>query len=319
MAKKKTTTRKTRQSAYPQRCSSTLSNSNSKAPSNASSPSPQPLDHVHAGRRKSQPRRSPSQNDSSKGIVFSFRIQNDPALSMAVDIRSYDQQFGPPEESEARSKSQADSEASTTVTTSVAGTTHPLAQSHIDSNLESSSSASSRSSFSGPSSPSSSSSPLSPPSSELRVAGERWSSDPSSYRNSNVYDHSRNLLILHTRKPSQATALATGAVVESSSSGFHPYRTKRLSLSGSVSSTLSSLPSTPALMHSGSSSASSSPSSPTSPQSPTGPSSSSKDDLCIIDPLPLPLDAISTQATRILSVRGLGGANKGRRMQVILV
>ncbi|KAF9943648.1 hypothetical protein BGZ65_000565, partial [Modicella reniformis] len=101
MAKKKTAAgRKARQSIYLQRSSCTNSNSNSKAPSNASSPSPQPVDHAQSGRKKGQPRRSPSHNDPSKGIVFSFRIQKDPALSMTVDIRSYDQQFGQSEDSE---------------------------------------------------------------------------------------------------------------------------------------------------------------------------------------------------------------------------
>ncbi|KAG0016412.1 hypothetical protein BGZ82_001096, partial [Podila clonocystis] len=75
MAKKKTTTRKTRQTGSTSKAASV-------APSNASSPSPQPQDLV-LRRRKNTPVRSPSQGDQSKGIVFSFRIQNDPELTMA--------------------------------------------------------------------------------------------------------------------------------------------------------------------------------------------------------------------------------------------
>ncbi|KAG0285850.1 hypothetical protein BGZ98_005300, partial [Dissophora globulifera] len=305
MAKKKATTRKTKSLAppYQPRSNSAQGHNSSKAPSTASSPSPQPIDHAHAGRRKSQPRRSPSQNDTSKGIVFSFRIQNDSALSMAVNIRSYDQQFGPPEETEPTLKTLADSDRISEADASALS--HSDSSSSESSSSPNSSNSSSRSSFSGPSS----SSP-----SELRATGHRWSSDLSSYRNSNVYDHSRNLLVLHTRKPSAAAAPTTAAgmaTTDSSSSGFHPYRSKRSSLAGSVSSTLSSFHSTPALMHSASSSSassitsspSSSPSSPTTPSSPTVSANLSKGDMCLVDPLPLPLllDAIGAQPTRILN------------------
>ncbi|KAF9108502.1 hypothetical protein BGX27_008334 [Mortierella sp. AM989] len=327
MAKKKTTTRKTRQSAqsvhspYPHRSSSSLSNNNSKAPSNASSPSPQPLDLAQGGRRKSVPRRSPSQNDQSKGIVFSFRIQNDSALSMSVKIRKYDKQFGPSEDIEA-SESLAESKVqSAAITTSGVNSSSPMALSHINGRLTSSSTSSTSSSRSSFSEPASS---LSSPS-ELRVAGERWSSDPTAFKNSNVYDQSRNLLILHTRKPSlagQSTLSSPASEVHPHS--FHPYRSQRSSDSRSMSSSsLSSNPSTPALMHSGSSSVSSSPtsspSSPTSFHSPTEDSGSAKDDPCNMDPLPLTLDALNAHSTRFLSVRGMGGATKGRRMQVLLV
>lgn len=317
MAKKKTTARKTRQSAFLQRSSYANSNSNSKAPSNASSPSPQPVDQAHGGRKKAQPRRSPSHNDPSKGIVFSFRIQKDPALSMTVDIRNYDQQFGQPEVPEGASSLQTDSDTWTSVTSTGAGT--PLALSHASSHSECSGN-SSRSSFSGPSSP------LPTSSSELRVGGERWTSDPALYRSNNVLDHSRNLLILHTRKPLPTAAAPATEPAEARFNGFNPYRPQRSLTSGSSSSTGSSLPSTPALTHSGSSSSSSSvlsspTSSPTSPQSPTeasrGCSSTSKEETCITEALPLAMDNISLASTRLLSVRGLGGGSK--RMQVIVV
>ncbi|KAF9197573.1 hypothetical protein BGZ49_001923 [Haplosporangium sp. Z 27] len=320
MAKKKTTARKTRQSvqsahsAYPHRSGSSLSNNNSKAPSNASSPSPQPLDLGQGGRRKSVPRRSPSQNDQSKGIVFSFRIQNDSALSMSVNIRKYDQQFGPPEDTEPL-KSLTELKVPATVTTS-SGENTPMALSHTNGKMISSSSSSSRSSSSGPTFSLSSSS-------ELRVAGERWSSDPTAFKSSNVYDQSRNLLILHTRKPLPITGQSTSsALSEAHPHSFHPYRSQRSSDSRSMSSSSSSsVPSTPALIHSGSCSSSptSSPSSPTSLHSPTGDSGSAKEDSCSMDSLPLPLDTLSAHSTRFLNVRGMGGATKGRRMQVLVV
>ncbi|KAF9912546.1 hypothetical protein BX616_010299 [Lobosporangium transversale] len=323
MAKKKAAARKTKQPAhttYSQRSSSTYSNNNSKAPSNASSPSPQPLDLAQSGRKKSTPRRSPSQDDPSKGIVFSFRIQNDPSLTMAVDIRKYDQQFSPSDNEEQAKSSQEDS--------SGVNTLAPLALSQTGSHLEFSSSPSSLSV----------SSPVS--SSTVRVAGERWSRDLTSFRSSNVYDQSRNLLILHTRKPSSSPVSAselTSVPSETRPHGFHPYRPQRAqsrsfsSLSTSSSSSFSSssslsssAPSTPALTDSGSLSSSVSSSPTSSPSSPTSLHSSSdtgcvKDDLCSMDPLPLSLDAISTQSTRFLNVRGMGGNAKSRRMQVIVV
>ncbi|KAF9171797.1 hypothetical protein BGX21_007014 [Mortierella sp. AD011] len=323
MAKKKTSARKTaRQSALSahgpyHRSGSSLSNNNSKAPSNASSPSPQPLDLAHGGRRKGVPKRSPSQNDQSKGIVFSFRIQNDSALSMSINIRKYDQQFGPPEDTEPSNSLELKlpvEPAEAEETTASGENSSSMALSLTDGKLTSSS----RSSSSGPASP------LSSPS-ELRVGGERWSSDPTAFKSSNVYDQSRNLLILHTRKPppSGQTSSATSSTSELSQS-FHPYRLQRSSDSrSSSSSSLSSIPSTPSLIHSGSSSISSSPtsspSSPTSLHSPTGDSGSAKDDSCSMDSLPLPLDALGAHSTRFLNVRGMGGATKGRRMQVLVV
>ncbi|KAG0272381.1 hypothetical protein BGZ95_011874, partial [Linnemannia exigua] len=224
MAKKKTTTRKsTRHSTYPHRSSSTTA-SNSKAASvslsNASSPSPPPDNHHHhhsssssasypsspaptassacvnnnnnagsSSRRKGLPRRSPSQNDPSKGIVFSFRFQNDPSLSMAVDIRSYDQQFGPPDPdstSTIAAQKKADSQARPSSLS--------LAGSHARSNSADDTIISNKAGV-------------------VRMNGDHWSSDPTAYRNSNVFDQTRNLLILHTRKPA-----ATASAVESGAS-----------------------------------------------------------------------------------------------------
>ncbi|KAG0317015.1 hypothetical protein BGZ99_006545, partial [Dissophora globulifera] len=98
MAKRKTASRKPRQAAHsagsdahPYRGGNSSKHASaSSSPSLASSPSPQLQDLVQR-RRKGTPARSPSQGDPSKGIVFTFRIQNDSDLSMAVDILSYDQ------------------------------------------------------------------------------------------------------------------------------------------------------------------------------------------------------------------------------------
>ncbi|KAF9311534.1 hypothetical protein BGZ91_006789 [Linnemannia elongata] len=400
MAKKKTTVRKsTRQSTYPHRNSTTNSKAASVSPSNASSPSPPPQSdnhhhhhqHHHAhtvsssssssassptspaamttcgssssSRRKGLPRRSPSQNDPSKGIVFSFRFQNDPGLSMAVDIRSYDQQFGPPDPDsfeKADSKTAGPSAGSSSL--SLAGS-HALLHKSADDTIKA---GSIQGGAAG---------------GVVRMNGGHWSSDPTAYKNSNVYDQTRNLLILHTRKPSPqaapsgssraesgvspttttaaagaqastitttATTVTKGAVtpVSTSSSAlsnnnhsaaFHPYRTQRRSSTSSSSqssSPTSSFLSTPALSQTGSSSSSSyassssvssSPSSPTSPRSLSSPSVSRQQlTKCGGDsglPMPLTLDALSAaqSSTRFLNVRGLGGASRGRRMQVILV
>ncbi|GJJ76742.1 hypothetical protein EMPS_09101 [Entomortierella parvispora] len=328
MAKKKVSARKTRQSAAASAADQSKgagSKAASLAPSNASSPSPQPLDQVQAGRRKGLPRRSPSQNDPSKGIVFSFRFQNDSAMSMAVDIHSYDQQFDSESTTEtgngkALSATAADSEptAATTNEKSLAAS-GPLDLSHIDNNDDSRSLDSSLCSLTNATS------------SELRLAGEKWSSDPTLYRSSNVFDKSRNLLILHTRKPAAGPLSSPRASIvtspQESTPSFHPYRRS----TGSSSS--SSLPSTPALSQSGStsSSSSSSSSSPRSPSSPTpshsGPTTAvsagtfqqGKDDSCSADSLPAALELSGSRSTRFLKVRGLGGASGGRRMQVILV
>ncbi|KAF8931202.1 hypothetical protein BGZ47_000196 [Haplosporangium gracile] len=320
---------------------------------------------VSSSRRKGLPRRSPSQNDPSKGIVFSFRFQNDPGLSMAVDIRSYDQQFGPPDPN---SSDKMDSKAGP----SAGSSSMSLAGSHTLLLKNNSADDTIKVSQGGAAVAGGGT---------VRMNGGHWSSDPTAYRNSNVYDQTRNLLILHTRKPSpQATTAASGSsqaasgvsstataapavaqaltkaattatpatkgtvtpVATSSSSNntypaaFHPYRTQRRSSSSSSSqsssstSSTSSFPSTPALSQAGSSSsssASSSPSSPTSPHSlpssPAGVSGGRQHTKCSGDiglPMPLTLDALSAvQSTRFLNVRGLGGASRGRRMQVILV
>lgn len=330
MAKKKVSARKTRQSAAAHaadQSKNTGSKAASLAPSNASSPSPQPFDQVQVGRRKGLPRRSPSQNDPSKGIVFSFRFQHDSAMSMAVDIHSYDQQFDSESATEtgngkALPTAAADSEptAATTNEKSLA-VSGPLDLSHIDNDDDSRSLDSSLYS------------PLTnaATSSELRLAGEKWSCDPTSYRSSNVFDKSRNLLILHTRKPAAGPLSSPRASIitspQESTPSFHPYRRS------TGSSSTSSLPSTPALSQSGStsSSTSSSSSSPCSPSSPTpshsGPTSTvsagafqqGKDDSCSADSLPAALELSGSRSTRFLKVRGLGGASGGRRMQVILV
>ncbi|CAO3564714.1 unnamed protein product [Mortierella alpina] len=311
MARKKTVARKTRQtvqathSPYPARSSSTVSNSTSAskaasaAPSNASSPSPQLADPVQVGRRKSMPRRSPSQNNPSQGIVFSFVFQKDPALSMSVDIRSYDQQFGPPEEAQGGAETaptvatgEADLIAATAVTSSAASAPSPLAMSHADSSASSVSSHANSSSTPGASS-------ASP---HLRMAGEQWSSDPSAFRSSNVYDESRNLLILHTRRPAPVIAVAP---TQSSTSPFTP------ALSQSGSSSFSGSPSA--------SSPASAPSTPSAsfPSILTTPGSCSQAAAAMtgdsISRKLLPLDIINSQPTRYLNVRGLGGANRGRK------
>ncbi|KAF9953895.1 hypothetical protein BGZ72_005079 [Mortierella alpina] len=323
MAKKKTSTRKARQTAqathspYAARSSSTVSNSPSAskaasaAPSNASSPSPQLADPVQVGRRKSMPRRSPSQNDPSQGIVFSFVFQKDPALSMSVDIRSYDQQFGPSEEQAAEGTAPApagaaDLVAATAVTSSAAGAPTPLAMSHADNSPSVSSHASSSTA------PSSSASP------SLRMAGEQWSSDPSAFRSSNVYDESRNLLILHTRRPAPVIAVApsTAPSTQPLSSPFTPALSQSgsSSFSASPSASSSASPSTPSPPFQ---SALATPGSCSQAAATAAAAATTGDSLC--GRKPLPLDIISSQPTRYLHVRGLGGANRGRRMQVILV
>ncbi|KAF9313855.1 hypothetical protein BG003_004754 [Podila horticola] len=324
MAKKKTTTRKTRQTGSTSKAASV-------APSNASSPSPQPQDLVL--------RRSPSQGDQSKGIVFSFRIQNDPELTMAVDILSYDQQNGPPEDDEQSAQQpqqqeamslDACSESEATKATGAQPSTTSTYSSQAQTQVKGQAQATTVTCLSH----SNNTDPLSPGSSSCSSAsesrwadsestnprmGEQWSSDPSLYRSSNVVDLSRNLLILHSRKPTQDP---------SHPHSFHPYnstpRRKATSSSSSSSRSMSASPSeepsTPCLT-SGESSESSSPSS--SPATPSSPASSSslgtshgKDELCL-DSLPEPLDQIPTKSSRFLRVRGLGAS--GRRMQVILV
>ncbi|KAI7824795.1 hypothetical protein BC939DRAFT_502514 [Gamsiella multidivaricata] len=307
MAKRKTTTKKTRQAAHPS------SKHASTSPSVVSSPSPQPQDLIQR-RRKGTPVRSPSQGDPSKGIVFAFRIQNDSDLSMAVDILSYDQVQE--EDNSVSSSSSSNSTgntgqvpvtaavAATATETSTGATTIAVATEPCE--------------HKGHSSPAAAAStPLMP--TQLKVAGEQWSSDPSSYMSSNVVDLSRNVLILHSRKPQESS------VSSPSSPLFHPYRRP----SAPSRSSSMSQPSTPSLSDSGSlsssaSSASSSPSStpgsPTLCHSPPGGGVSEKEDLCSLESLssPIsPLDLMRSQPSRMLSVRGLGAG--GRRMQVYLV
>jgi len=313
MAKKRTTTRKTRQAAHSGNSDHHPYRHNSKhisaSPSVASSPSPQPHDLVQR-RRKGTPVRSPSQGDPSKGIVFAFRIQPDSDLSMAVDILSYDQVSEEPESSTSQSEE--------SVTTSNAITEAALAPSIASSTAAIVAPAGSVSSSREEFSPS--------PSSQLKLAGEKWSSDPSSYLSNNVVDLTRNVLILHSRKPQDTT----GTSMTASSSSPHPYsRSAVPSRSSSMS-----LPSTPPLTDSSSySSASSSPSS--SPSSPVlqpfeaGAVGSEKeknnsfpDQLSSALPLSLPLPNfmvtdLKSQPPRMLRVRGLG--NGARRMQVFVV
>ncbi|KAF9578589.1 hypothetical protein BGW38_005542, partial [Lunasporangiospora selenospora] len=158
-------------------------------------------------RRKGTPVRSPAQGDhSAKGIVFSFRIQSDADLSMAVDIHSYDQQSEEP----------ADPNAPTTVkayapvpsaSVAPAPAVHPTTETG------------------------------SVPGNTVRVAGNNWSSDPSSFRSSHVMDLSRNLLILHSRKPTESLS-------QEPSLANHPYKSfspRRQSSSSSSSSVLVAL------------------------------------------------------------------------------
>ncbi|KAF9344107.1 hypothetical protein BGX26_004803, partial [Mortierella sp. AD094] len=297
MAKRKTSSRKTRQAshtagsdAHPYRgsCSKRVSASPSADPS----PSPQPQDLVQR-RRKGTPIRSPSQGDSSKGIVFAFRIQKDSDLSMAVDILSYDQV---PEQGSLTSipvpvpVPVPVSEPVTTVAT--------VTETEIETSL-------------GTSVKDYEFKPESTlGSSNLKLAGEQWSSDPSSYLSNNVMDLNRNVLILHSRKPQESSAPSSSVPTFPL---YYPYRRS----SDSSRAMSESQPSTPPLTDSGlSSSASSSPSS--SPSSPnlfhmsSGDISlidSEKEELYSLDSLSspvLPLDGMKSQPARILSVRGLG-------------
>ncbi|KAF9279447.1 hypothetical protein BGZ68_007905 [Mortierella alpina] len=313
MAKRKTAARKTRQAAAqsttndarPYRGSSKHV---SASPSVVSSPSPQPQDLVQR-RRKGTPVRSPAQNDQTKGIVFAFRIKNDSDLSMAVDILSYDQipEDGLPA---------ADSEA-------LADKTVPVAESEPKTSAEEATALLSPTSDFQNDSDAPKAESASPPAS-IKVAGENWSSDPSAYLTNNVVDLSRNVLILHSRKPQDPPTSSS-----SSASSFHPYRRPSVP---SRSSSLSQ-PSTPPSLtdsqssSSASSSPSTSPNSPTMLYTPTGKASAAndKDDVYALDALSSP-PALSSMAplglagsppSRILSVRGLGAGQ--RKMKVYLV
>ncbi|KAG0369658.1 hypothetical protein BGX24_002339 [Mortierella sp. AD032] len=315
MARKKTAARKGRQIAtqsgshhHPYRNKHHISAS----PSVASSPSPQPQPHdlVQQRRRKGTPVRSPSQGDTSKGIVFSFRIQ--PGSDLSIDIRRYDQVSDEPAESQARTTSTTNS-------------------SSISSQAEASPSIASTGATTASASPISGSSNKSSDgreasaslvSTQLNLAGEKWSSDPSSYLSNNVVDLTRNVLILHSRKPQDTLA--------SSSSTTAPSYLYSRSAVPSRSSSMS-LPSTPPLTTDSSSSYSSASSSPSSsPSSPSSPmleattvagGSSSEKELSSSFPdhlLPDPMVAdLKSQVPRMLRVRGLGSAS--RRMQVYVV
>ncbi|KAF9084369.1 hypothetical protein BGX29_005373 [Mortierella sp. GBA35] len=210
MAKKRTNTRKTRQTASSEAHHPYRHNSKhiSASPSVASSPSPQPHDLVQR-RRKGTPVRSPSQGDPSKGIVFAFRIKPDSDLSMAVDILSYDQVPEPDDSSSSSSSSAefkassaaANSSSTTTASTSKAITEVAAAPSIASTAVTAVGSVSGSSENGIQSSRESSSS-----SSQLKLAGEKWSSDPSSYLSNNIVDLSRNVLILHSRKPQEAAS-----------------------------------------------------------------------------------------------------------------
>ncbi|KAG0288970.1 hypothetical protein BGZ96_007346 [Linnemannia gamsii] len=315
MAKKRTTTRKTRQAAgsgsssdnHPYRHNSKHI---SASPSVASSPSPQPHDLVQR-RRKGTPVRSPSQGDRSKGIVFAFRIQPDSDLSMAVDILSYDQVSDEP-------KSSSNSEATTITSTPSKTITEVVSAPSIASTAEASAGSVLSSSEGRESSTSS----------QLKLAGEKWSSDPNSYLSNNVVDLTRNVLILHSRKPQDTTAGILSSTASSSSSATPYSRSAVPSRSSSMS-----LPSTPPMTDSSSySSASSSPSSsPSSPMlqpfegvatSEKGKNNSFPEQLSSALPLSLPLPDpmvadLKSQPPRMLRVRGLG--NGARRMQVFVV
>ncbi|ORZ12454.1 hypothetical protein BCR41DRAFT_356093, partial [Lobosporangium transversale] len=295
MAKRKTAVRKTRHSAggdsHPYRGGNSSKHA-SASPSLASSPSPQPQDLVQR-RRKGTPFRSPSHGDTSKGIVFAFRIKKDADLSMAVDILSYDQvpEEGSATKTAASNSNDNDAEAVTSMAmVAVSSESCGLHENHTN-NVRTESTMTST---------------------HLRVAGEQWSSDPTSYPSNNVMDLTRNMLILHSRKPHDFTSSPLAS--SPSSPLFHPYR--RSSTASRSSS--SSQPSTPPLSDSGSSSsASSSPSSPSLCSEPLNSSIGSEKDLCVLDAFPpSPFDAMRSQPARMLSVRGLGAGT--RRMQVYL-
>ncbi|KAG0041989.1 hypothetical protein BGZ90_009564, partial [Linnemannia elongata] len=116
---------------------------------------------------------------------------------MAVDIRSYDQQFGPPDPDsfeKADSKTAGPSAGSSSL--SLAGS-HALLHKSADDTIKA---GSIQGGAAG---------------GVVRMNGGHWSSDPTAYKNSNVYDQTRNLLILHTRKPSPQAAPSGSSRAES--------------------------------------------------------------------------------------------------------
>ncbi|KAF9926832.1 hypothetical protein FBU30_003654 [Linnemannia zychae] len=313
MAKKRASTRKTRQAAHSSNSDHHPYRHNkhiSASPSVASSPSPQPHDLVQR-RRKGTPVRSPSQGDPSKGIVFAFRIQPNSDLSMAVDILSYDQVFEP-ESTDSSTKVATSSTSSTTLLaamTEQASTAPSIASSALTDITTMGSIPNSEIRDAS--------------SNKLKLGRENWSSDPSSYLSNNVVDLTRNVLILHSRKPQDPSTVTSAAAAQTS----HPYsRSAVPSRSSSMS-----LPSTPPLTDSSpyssaSSSPSSSPSSPVLQPMPllesSKENSSFPEQLSSALPLSLPLPDpmvtdLKSQPPRMLRVRGLG--NGSRRMQVFVV
>ncbi|KAF9194536.1 hypothetical protein BGZ51_009099 [Haplosporangium sp. Z 767] len=317
MAKRKSASRKTRQTAAHSSANEPRASSKhvSASPSVVSSPSPQPQDLVQR-RRKNIPVRSPAQGDPSKGIVFAFRIKNDSDLSMAVDILSYDQV---PEEGQPVAATVATT-TTTTLSTSEAESITTIAVPAAATAVAEATEGSQQSEAESPRVNIHSQVESTVVSRNLKVAGEHWSSDPTSYLSNNVVDLSRNVLILHSRKPLDSSTSASSPL------SFHPYHRRPSAPSRSMSMSQPSTP--PSLTDSGStSSASSSPSS--SPSSPTmfPTSAGEKEDLYMLDPpssLPSPsslplmsLNGLKPQASRMLSVRGLGTGE--RKMQVYLV
>ncbi|KAG0277324.1 hypothetical protein BGZ95_006135 [Linnemannia exigua] len=154
----------------------------SASPSVASSPSPRPQPHdlVQQRRRKGTPVRSPSQGDTSKGIVFSFRIQ--PGSDLSIDIRRYDQVSEEPAESQAGTNSPTSSSTSSQIEAapSIASTETTAAASTSSISGSRNSSSEGREACS------------SGVSTQLNLAGEKWSSDPSSYLSNNIVDLTHN-------------------------------------------------------------------------------------------------------------------------------
>ncbi|KAI9239645.1 MAG: hypothetical protein BYD32DRAFT_459541 [Podila humilis] len=342
MAKKRitTTTRRTRQqsaldkntstgsdrqstsSSPSPECHSSLSSSSSSSPSSSAlssrQQSPMPL---HRGRKKSTPVRSPAQGDTSKAVVHAdgYNLQNDPShavdMAMALDVAML-----PSLSSYAPQQFQSGTSANSTLSRHRQQQAQELHQISLSSDASTTTT--------------------------TIVAGSGWTSDPSLYKTKSVVDLSRNLLILHSRRPELTLAPST----EAPRSSFHPYArthahprsSNRPSLSRSSSHSLAFTPSLthssppspssstatipslissaeeqqPALSPSSSSSSlSSSPPTPTD-QVPTGMlggGPKGNDLLCLAsnnnESLPFP--------SRFLNVRGLGV--QGRRMQVILV
>ncbi|KAF9371370.1 hypothetical protein CPB97_002012 [Podila verticillata] len=310
----------TSSSPSPECHSSSLSSSSSSPSSSALSSRQQSPMPLHRGRKKSTPVRSPAQGDTSKAVVhaYGYNPQNDP--SHAVDmVLALDVAILPSLSSYAPQQSQSGTSANSTLSR------HHQQQAQVFHQTSLSSDASTTTTI---------------------VAGSEWTSDPSLYKTKSVVDLSRNLLILHSRRPELTLAPSTEAPRSSfqpyARTHAHPRSSNHPSLSRSSSHSLASTPSlthssppspssstatTPSLissaeeqkpalsLSSSSSSLSSSPPTPTD-QVPTGMlggGPKGNDLLCLAsnnnESLPFP--------SRFLNVRGLGV--QGRRMQVILV